>query len=51
MWSLQECGKCRVYKNVVNVEFTRMWLMWSLQEFGKCGVYKNVVNVEFTRMW
>ena len=51
MWSLQECGKCRVNKNVVNVEFTRMWLMWSLQECGKCGVNKNVVNVEFTRMW
>ena len=51
MWSLQECGKCLVYKNKVNVEFTRMWLMWSLQECEKCGVCKNVVNVEFTRMW
>ena len=42
MGSLQECGKCGAYKNVV---------MGSLQECGKCGVYKNVVNVEFTRMW
>ena len=39
MWSLQECGKCRVYKNVVYVELTRMWYMWGLQECGKCGVH------------